>query len=322
MRYPIESAREMARRAAVAAGASDAAAESLADATVAAERSGRGAVGFAHLPDYLDGFAAGRIAGKAQPEICFPASAIIRVDAGGGIAQLGFDLAFDELRARAGACGMAAFAQANSYTAGELGYYTRRLADAGLVALAASNGPALMTAGAGREPAYGTNPLSFAAPVEGGPPLVIDQASSATAFVNVRRAAERGEEIPEGWAVDRDGRPTTDAREAIKGLLLAFGGARGANIALMVEVLAAGLTGANWSLDAPSFAAGAESPGVGLFIVALKPDLLAPGFPGRLASQVERLAAGGIHIPGRNRPPGEIELSAPLVAAIERYAKP
>ncbi|QCI66308.1 Ldh family oxidoreductase [Phreatobacter stygius] len=321
MRYSKERARQLAWRAAMGAGASHAAAASLADATVAAELSGRGAVGFAHLLDYLEGFVAGRIAGGAEPDIGFPTPAIIRVDAKGGIAQLGFDLAFDELRARADLYGMTVFAQENSYTAGELGYYTRRLANAGLVALAASNGPALMTAGASRAPVYGTNPLSFAAPVENGRPLVVDQASSATAFVNVRCAADNGEAIPEGWAVDRNGQPTTDAREAVKGLLLAFGGARGANIALMVEILAAGLTGANWSCDAPSFAAGSRSPGVGLFIVGLKADVFAPGFSARLASQIERLAAQGIHIPGRSPDTGDVELPGSLVAAIEQYGK-
>ena len=91
-------------------------------------------------------------------------------------------------------------------------------------------------------------------------PLVIDQATSATAYVNLRKAAEHGEPIPEGWAIDAAGQPTTDARAALDGLLLAFGGKRGANIALMVEVLAAGMTGANWSLDCPPFDQGSDSP--------------------------------------------------------------
>lgn len=321
MRYTVETAREMARRAVVSAGASDAVATSLADATVAAELSGRSTVGFSHLLDYLDGFVAGRIAGTVQPDLSFPTPVLIKANARGGIAQLGFDLAFDELRTRISAYGIAAFAQENSYTAGELGYYTRRLADAGLVALAVSNGPALMTASGNSEAVYGTNPLSFAAPVENRVPLVVDQASSATAFVNIRQAAEKKAKIPEGWAVDADGNSTTEATEALKGVLLAFGGARGANIALLVEILAAGLTGANWSLDAPSFAVGSESPGVGLLIVGLKPDFLTPDFPARLASQIERLAAKGIHIPGRNHASGEIDLPTSLVAAIEGYRK-
>lgn len=321
VRYTPEDAREFAVRAAMAAGAGEAAARSLANATVAAELCGRPAVGFAHFLDYLDGFAAGRIAGGADHEIDFPTPAAIRVDAKGGIAQLGFDRAFDVLLARASLYGLALFTQQNSYTAGELGYYARRLAEAGLVALIAGNGPAQMTAGAGRKPVYGTNPMAFAAPVENAPPLVIDQASSATAFVNVRRAADMAEAIPAAWAIDADGKPTTDAREAIKGALLAFGGARGANIALMVEILAAGLTGANWSLDAPSFAEGTTSPGAGLLVIALSPTLLAPDFSARLASQVERLAGSGIHIPGRTPISDEIVLPRALVDAIEDYGK-
>jgi (2R)-3-sulfolactate dehydrogenase (NADP+) len=158
-------------------------------------------------------------------------------------------------------------------------------------------------AGAGSsKPVYCTNPLAFAAPIAGGPPLVIDQASSATAFVRIREAAEAGENIPEGWALDESGDPTTDPAAAMKGALLAFGGNRGANIALMVEMLAAGVTGANWSLDAPSFTEGTESPGTGLLVIAIEPKLLDPDFERRAAVQVERLRRRyGVHIPGRAR---------------------
>ncbi|OKO66952.1 Ldh family oxidoreductase [Bradyrhizobium sp. AS23.2] len=322
MRFTIEDAQTMARQTLIAVGASEALATSLANATVAAELSGRHSVGFSHLLDYLDSITAGRIIGSAQPEISFPTPAMIQVDARGGIAQLGFDLAIDELQKRAELYGIAVFSQSNSYSAGELGYYTRRLAKAGLVAVAATNGSAHVAAGKSTEAVYGTNPLSFAAPTENGPPLLIDQASSATAFVNVRRAAESGEPIPEGWAIDTEGRPTTDANEALKGALLAFGGDRGANIALFVEILAAGVTGANWSLDAPSFADGNRSPGAGLLVIALKPAILAPNFSTRLASHSARLAAKGIHIPGRKQSSLEIELPDSLVEAMSRYNKP
>ncbi|MFD0711611.1 Ldh family oxidoreductase [Paenibacillus sp. GCM10027626] len=321
MRYDLKSARELAIRVCVAAGASKAAAISLAEATVAAECSGRSSVGFAHLPDYLEGFVYGRITTKEEPEICFPAPALIQVDARGGIAQLGFDRAIEELQKRASTFGVTVLSLNNSYTAGELGYYVRRLAHKGLVALAATNGPALMAAGRSSEAVYGTNPLAFATPVDNRAPLVIDQASSATAFVNLRQAAERGEMIPEGWAIDEKGQGTIDARKAIKGALLAFGGMRGANIALMVEILAAGMTGANWSLDAPSFEQGNRSPGVGLFLVALNPELLAPDFSARMASQLERLSSKGIHIPGGSCFKDEIELSSSLVATLEAYCQ-
>ena len=311
----IDEARTIAARAVVAAGAAEAVAHSLARATVAAEQSGRNGVGFAHLPDYLASIVDGRIDGNAQPLIGFPTPASIHVDAAAGIAQLGFDLAFQELVDRASRFGIAIFLQHNSYPAGELGYYTRRLAGSGLLSFAATNGPALMGAGDARQPVYGTNPFSFAAPVENRPALVIDQATSATAFVNLRLAAERGDQIPEGWAVDAAGQATTDARAALDGLLLAFGGKRGANIALMVEVLAAGMSGANRSIDAPSFSDGNRSPAAGLFIVAMAPEVLAHGLPARLAAQLDRLAALGIHIPGRGPAVHRVEVPASIARA-------
>ena len=94
------------------------------------------------------------------------------------------------------------FAQNGSYTTGELGYYPRRLADADLVGFAATSGPALMTVAGAKAPVYCTNPIAFAAPLDEGPPLLIDQASSATAFVQLRHYAEQDEPLPAGWAVD------------------------------------------------------------------------------------------------------------------------
>ena len=113
-------------------------------------------------------------------------------------------------------------------------------------------------------------------------------------------------------------KPTTDPHAALRGALLAFGGARGANIALMVEVMAAGLAGANWALDAPSFTSGDRSPGAGLLVIAITPALLAPDFPQRLRLQLDRLAKLGVHIPGRRAAATEIELPEALVAEIER----
>jgi (2R)-3-sulfolactate dehydrogenase (NADP+) len=319
-RLSLEEATDLAARAARAAGASDEAARSLARATVSAEAHGKSSIGFAHLMDYLTALREGRIDGDAEPRVMSPAPAVIHCDAKGGIAQVGFDRAFDDLSRRAATFGLALFAQKGSYTTGELGYYPRRLAETGLAALAATSGPALITVAGARRPVYCTNPLAFAAPVADGPPLLIDQASSATAFVQLRHHAERGEALPPGWAVDADGRPTTDPNAALRGALLAFGGARGANIALMVEVMASGFAGANWALDAPSFTSGDRSPGAGLTVVAIAPALLAPDFPQRLGRQLDRLARYGVHIPGRRRPVAEIELPDALMSEIERAA--
>jgi (2R)-3-sulfolactate dehydrogenase (NADP+) len=316
-RFSLEEATDLAARAVHAAGASEEAALSLARATVSANAHGKGSSGFSHLMDYLTALRAGRII-DAEPLVTSPAPAAIHCDARGGIAQAGFDRAFDSLCERAQTFGIALFAQKGSYTTGELGYYPRRLAEAGLVAFAATSGPALMTVAGAKTPVYCTNPLAFAAPLDDGPPLLIDQASSATAFVELRRYAERSETLPPGWAVDAGGQPTTDPNAALRGALLAFGGARGANIALMVEVMAAGLAGANWALDAPSFTSGDRSPGAGLLVIAITPALLAPDFPQRLRLQLDRLAKLGVHIPGRRGAAAEIELPDALAAEIER----
>jgi (2R)-3-sulfolactate dehydrogenase (NADP+) len=321
-RFTLQAATDLAVRAIRGAGASEEAALALARATVSANAHGKGSSGFSHLMDYLAALKAERIVGDAEPVVSSPAPAAIHCDARGGIAQAGFDRAFDSLSERARTFGIALFAQNGSYTTGELGYYPRRLAEAGLVAFAATSGPALMTAAGAKTPVYCTNPIAFAAPLDEGPPLLIDQASSATAFVQLRHYAERGETLPAGWAVDADGEPTTDPQAALRGALLAFGDARGANIALMVEVMAAGLAGANWALDAPSFISGDRSPGAGLLVIAITPSLLAPDFPQRLRVQLDRLAKLGVHIPGRRAAANEIELPDALADEIERAGAP
>lgn len=296
----LQEAEELCFAAVRGVGASEAAARSLARATVAAEADGQPAVGLTHLLDYMQGFRDGRIAVDAEPVLTRPLPAIIQSDARGGLAHPGFDLAFEDLVAAAREIGLAIFSQSNGFTCGSLGYFVDRLAERGLVAMAATNGAALMAGSGGTKPVYCTNPLAFAAPGTDGTALLIDQASSATAFVNIRNAAERGESIPVGWAIDRDGNATTDPAQAMKGALLAFGGARGANIALMVEVLSAGLAGANWSLDAPSFTDGSESPGAGLFILAINPTVLQPDFGARLTRHLQRLSGQfDVHIPGK-----------------------
>jgi (2R)-3-sulfolactate dehydrogenase (NADP+) len=302
MQLSLEQATGLCRMAALGAGASDEVARSIAAAAVAAEAEGYRTVGLSHFIDYLEALEAGRINGKAEPVVTRPALAVFRSDAKGGVAHIGFDRTLGDLAKAARLFGISIFAQKNAYTCGALGYFTGRLAAEGLVALAATNGPALLAGSGSVKPVYCTNPLSFAAPSANGPALVIDQASSATAFVSIRQAAEEERSIPQDWAIDESGNPTTNPQAAMKGALLAFGGERGANIALMVEVLAAGLTGANWSLDAPSFTEGSQSPGTGLFIIAIEPKLLDADFESRMKDQLDRLRRQyGVHIPGRSR---------------------
>ncbi len=295
-------AEELAMKACLQAGANRPSARSLVDATLSAARFGPPTLGFPHMVDYLNSFREGRINGNPQPRLDRPFPAYLSSDADRGIAQLGFDLAVEDLVAAAGTFGIAIFTQTNSYTAGELGYFVRRLANRGLVGLAATNANAMVVANPGGPKVYSTNPLAFGFPLgDDLPPMIIDQASSATAFVNIVAAEAEGRPIPEGWAVDADGSDTVDAAKALAGALLPFGGRKGANVALMVEMLSAGLSGGLWSLDVPSFRSGDASPGVGLTVLAMTPGAMEQGRVERVRDHVRRLQNLGVYIPGLNK---------------------
>lgn len=274
--------------AAIRAGATEHEARILADATVAAELARHRAVGVAHLFDYLDAYRAGRISPGVEPTVHRPTAATLISDAGGGLAQVAFDAALPELRADVEQRGLGALWVRNSYTCGELAYYPRLLAQAGLFALAFANSPALMSIGGSRERVLGTNPMAFAVPRPGRAPYVVDQATSATAYVNVRDAARDHKSIPLGWAVGPDGGATTEATAALAGALLPFGSYRGGNVALLVELLAT-LAGASYSVDAAPFDSGTSSPRIGMCVLCFDAGAIA-GDAARMADHLDRLA--------------------------------
>ncbi|MGR9166801.1 Ldh family oxidoreductase [Rhizobium leguminosarum] len=307
MRMPIDELRQLALDACLACGSSPAMAKALVDATLSAACFGRTELGFPHFVDYLTSLRDGRINGDAKPRFDHVLPALIQVDADGGIAQLGFDLIYDDFVKRVKTFGISVLTQRNSYTAGELGYYVRRLAQDGLIAIAVANGPALMAAAEGGERVYCTNPLAFGAPLpEPLPPLVIDQATSATAFITLAEAAREQSPIAHGIAIDETGAITTDPVKAMLGALLPFGGYKGANIALIVEMLSAGLSGAAWSLDAGHFFSGEHPVNAGMTVIALFPAVVDTGFPERAEAQLERLRSKGVRIPGDRAMPASV----------------
>jgi (2R)-3-sulfolactate dehydrogenase (NADP+) len=292
----LGEARDLATRACVAVGADTASTNALVAATLSAALNGRASVGFPHMLDYLASFARGQINRAPKPTRTRVHPGFIASDADRGVAQLGFDLGFEELVDTAHHLGVAAFCQKNSYTTGELGYYVRRLAKRGLVALAATNAHAVMVSKPRQSPVYSTNPLAFGFPLgDGCAPLVIDQSSSETALVNLMAAAKEGRHIPEGWAVDSRGVSTTDPVEALAGALLPFGAQKGANIALMVEMMSAGLSGGSWSVETPNFSKDSVSPAVGLTIIVVRPG---DGLVMRAKTHVDGLDGAGVFIPG------------------------
>ena len=281
-------------------GADRRVAELLVDAALFAEDRGKPVVGVAHLLDHVDAMDDGRLDGRAVPRLGHPSPAVVTSDARRGIAHTGFDEGFPGIVDAARRYGLAAFAQQGSFTCGPLGWFAERLADAGFVAVATAVAPAVLAAGPGTGRVFGTNPMAYSVPRAGRPPLTVDQASSSTAFVSVRDAAARGAPLPEGWALDADGRPTTDPEAALAGALLPFGGYKGANIALLVELLSS-MAGGSWSMDAPPWDSGSRSPSVGMFVLALDHGAVGPGFPARVAEHLDRLAHSGMRLPGGRR---------------------
>lgn len=294
---------ELARLAHAAcrtSGASPEVADLLVDAALFAEDHGVRSVGVSHLLDYLRAMESGRMDGAALPATTRVAPAVIHCDANGGPFHTGFEAALPDLVEAARTLGIALFLQSGAYASGQLGWFAERLAGQGLVALAAINSNAFLATQPGTGRVLGTNPLAYAIPGPDGRTTTVDQSSSAAAYVNVRAAAEQGSPIPEGWALDAAGEPTTDPLAALEGALLPFGGYKGANIAWLVELLAA-LSGGRWSIDAPAFDSGSECPGVGMFVLAIDPTKATADYEERVDAHITRLTGLGVRPPGSTR---------------------
>lgn len=291
-------------RALVASRTSASNAASVARALAQAEADGQKGHGVSRVPSYAAQAKVGKIEGNAAPSATLKCKASLMVDAAHGFAYPAVDLALARLPALAREAGLAAAGIVRSHHFGVAGHHVERLAEAGLLALAFANTPSAIAAAGGRHGVFGTNPIAFSAPRRGGPPLVVDLALSEVARGRILMAATKGEPIPLGWAVDKDGQPTTDGRAALQGTLLPIGGPKGAALALMVEVLAVALTGARFAYEASSFLDDKGGPpATGQLLLAIDPD----AFAGRdvLLERIEALAAeiesDGARLPGARR---------------------
>jgi (2R)-3-sulfolactate dehydrogenase (NADP+) len=271
-RLTLAEAETLARRVLEAAGTSAENARITASALVAAEADGLGSHGLSRLPAYADQVRSGKVAGFARPLVEGTAGATIRVDARDGFAFPALVKGLETAAELARRTGTVAVAVRNSHHAGALGWLVERAALAGLACLAVTNSPAGIAPWGGAKPVFGTNPIAFACPRRTTPPLVIDASLSKVARGKVMVAARRGEAIPEGWALDADGRPTTDAKAALEGTMLPLGDAKGSALVLMVEVLAAALTGGRFGFEAGSFfTAEGDPPRIGQMFWLLDP---------------------------------------------------
>jgi (2R)-3-sulfolactate dehydrogenase (NADP+) len=278
-------------------------ARSVARALVAAEADGLTSQGLSQMPIYAAQAKVRKVDGTFTPIASHPRPGLIAIDAGYGFAFPAIELAEAELLTAAKTQGLAAAAIRKSSHSAAAGHPVERLANKGLVALMFVNTPGSMAPWGGSKALFGTNPMAFACPMRGRPPLVIDLSLSKVARGNVIAAKRRGEKIPEGWALDENGQPTTDPDAALRGTLLPMGDAKGTALALMVELLAAGLTGANFAAEASSHL-DAEGPpsGTGQLLLAFDPAAFGGDAPMRFSVMAQAIEAQpGARLPGMRR---------------------
>ncbi len=327
----LDSIEDLAARALQGAGASETNARSVARSTRRAERDGVRSHGLMYVPIYAEHVACGKVDGKAQPQVSTPKSALVRVDARTGFAHPAIDAGFDAMVDAARSQGVGVMSIFNSYNCGVLGHHAERIAEAGLLALCFTNAPASIAPTGGSKPVIGTNPFALGVPGQtgnGAPVFVIDQSASAIAKSEIMLRNREGEAIEEGWALDADGNPTTDAAAALKGSMVPSGGAKGFGAGLMVEVFAAALSGAVLGKDASPFSGTAGGPPMtGQTFLAIDPEPLSGGaFGERIAALVDALTEqDGTRLPGsrrvaaRDRTADGVDVPDDLVARIEAF---
>ncbi len=294
----------LATEALVGAGTSPESAKSVGKAAQAAERDGIRSHGLLYVPIYCEHVKCGKVDGVAVPEVTRPRLSAIQVDAKTGFAHPAIDAGFNELIPLGKSNGCAGLTIRNSYNCGVLGYHVERLAEAGLVGIGFTNSPASIAPVGGKKPVIGTNPFALAVPnSEGGAAFVLDQSASVVAKSEIMMRAREGSSIPEGWALDVEGQRTTDAEIALKGSMAPSGGYKGFGTGLLVEIMAAALSGAVLGLQASPFSGTAGGPPrTGQCFIAFDPD----AYSG--AEFYERIStlADAIQSPDGARLPGEL----------------
>ena len=276
----------------------------VADALVKAEADGLKSHGLARVESYAAQSISGKVDGFATPALKQLKSGACQVDANSGFAYPAIDLGLSWSLKRVGTSGLVGLGISNSHHAGVLGHHVERIADAGFIGLGFSNSPSALGPWGGDKALYGTNPIAFSCPRRGQKPLIVDLSMSKVARGKIMIAAKNGEKIPEDWAVDKDGKQTTDADAALAGMMLPFGEAKGAALTLIVEMLAATLTGSNYGYEATSFfSEHGNPPAIGQFFIIIDPNIFGNGeFELRVETLMQAiLAQAGTRLPGQRR---------------------
>ena len=306
MKKSGEALFELARTAMVKAGANSKMAQAAARHLVRAEEQGLPTHGLSRVPFYCSMLRNGRADGAAEPQMSSARPGACLIDNRDGLPYVSAALAIDEAMRRARQNGIAFAGIRNSAHVGVLGIHLQPVAEAGMVGFAFTNSPAAIPAWGGKKALFSTNPVAAAFPRRKGDPLIIDLALTTVVRGKIMMAMRKGEKIPQGWALDRDGKPTTDPKEAIeRGSLFPIGGAKGAMLALMFELICAALTGAAIGPEADSFfSEEGNKPRIGQAFLVVDPAALA-GME-RYFERVETLIAAmqadpEVRLPGARR---------------------
>lgn len=304
LRMALDEVEDLALHRLLVAGASAAQAGPVARSIRQAERDGVRSHGLMYLPVYVEHLVCGKVDGQADPQLSHPRPGAVVVDAAHGFAHPAIDLGMPVLIHAANSQGIAVLTLNRSYNCGILGHHAERIAEAGLIGVCFTHAPASIAPPGGRVPVIGTNPFALSVPDGlGGACFVLDQSASVVAKSEVILRSRQGKQIPEGWALNAAGEPTTDPAAALKGSMLPTGGPKGFGAGLLVEVLASALSGALPSREASPFSGPAGGPpGTGQCFIAIDPDAFAPGFGARIAALAEAIEGqDGARLPGTRR---------------------
>jgi (2R)-3-sulfolactate dehydrogenase (NADP+) len=320
----------LAREALLRAGAHEKMAETAAQHLVRAEEQGLPTHGMSRVPFYCSMLRSGRADGKARPAMVVEKAGVCLIDNADGLPYESAAWAIEEVIQRARRNGIGFAGIRNSAHVGVLGIHLLKVAEAGMVGVAFTNSPAAIPPWGGKKALFGTDPVAFAFPRKGAQPIVVDLALTTVTRGKIMVAMQKGEKIPEGWALDRHGKPTTDPKEAIEqGSLFPIGGTKGAMLALAFELVCASLTGAAIGTEADSFfSEQGNKPRIGQAFLAIDPGALAgmEKYFERVETVVRTMLADeGVRLPGAKRFASEkklqqegIEVADDLLARIEK----
>ena len=320
----LKTIEETTQAALIAHGADAFPAAEVARAVAKAEAVGNKICGLYYVESYCQQLASGRVKGKAVPVVNARRSAAIHVDAGFGFAQPAFAYGLPVALDAAREAGVATMAVGHAHTCTSLGYFTEQIAHAGLIGIGFTNASPIVAAPGGKTRVIGTNPIAFSVPDgAGGIAMQFDQSTTTVALGKITMAKAAGQQIPEGWAVDADGNPTTDPEAALAGSLVSMGGYKGWGFGLMAEILAAGMTGGILSKDVKPLKAPEGAPhDLGQYYIIIDPSS-SPEFGARLEALAAAAATDeGARMPGQNKQQSDpVDVDDAVWAMIEGFAK-